>query len=111
MSCDRRAVAGTALGLSAPSARFAGRRVDGAGLPAFGGGSSSRGVIDMQGLQHVIIAARAWLVCWRDDERGATAVEYGLIVALIAAVVISGVAFLGTRTRDGFNAVTVNYPT
>jgi pilus assembly protein Flp/PilA len=31
------------------------------------------------------------------DERGATAIEYGLIVALIAVVVISAVTTLGTN--------------
>jgi pilus assembly protein Flp/PilA len=64
----------------------------------------------MQGLQHLVIAATAWLASRRDEERGATAVEYGLIVALIAAVVIGSVSFLGSRTQAGFNSVTVNYP-
>ena len=31
----------------------------------------------------------------RDEEKGATAVEYGLMVALIAIVIISGVSLLG----------------
>ena len=30
-----------------------------------------------------------------DSERGATAVEYGLLVALIAVVIIAAVVFLG----------------
>jgi len=64
----------------------------------------------MLGLQHVLITAMGWLESRSDDERGATAVEYGLIVALIAAVVIGGVAFLGTRTLGGFNSVTANFP-
>jgi Flp pilus assembly pilin Flp len=32
-------------------------------------------------------------------ERGATAVEYGIFVAFIAAVVIAGVAVLGLSTK------------
>lgn len=36
------------------------------------------------------------------SERGATAVEYGLMVALIAAVIIIAVAVLGRNTRDAF---------
>jgi len=36
------------------------------------------------------------------SERGATAVEYGLMVALIAAVIIAAVVFLGQTTRDSF---------
>lgn len=40
-----------------------------------------------------------------DDERGATAVEYGLIVALIAAVIVATVALLGGEVLEGFQAV------
>ncbi|GAA2736615.1 hypothetical protein GCM10009867_21650 [Pedococcus aerophilus] len=36
-------------------------------------------------------------------ERGATAVEYGLMVGLIAIVIIVAVALLGTNLRDIFN--------
>lgn len=36
-------------------------------------------------------------------DRGATAVEYGLIVALIAVVIIVAVALLGTNIRGVFN--------
>jgi pilus assembly protein Flp/PilA len=39
------------------------------------------------------------------DEDGATAVEYGLMVALIAAVIITAVTFVGDRTNDAFNYV------
>jgi pilus assembly protein Flp/PilA len=38
-------------------------------------------------------------------ERGATAVEYGLMVALIAAVVIAGVTLLGNNTQSTFDGV------
>ena len=37
------------------------------------------------------------------DERGATAVEYGLMVALIAIVIIAAVTFLGTKLSGLFN--------
>jgi pilus assembly protein Flp/PilA len=40
------------------------------------------------------------------DESGATAIEYGLIAALIAVVIISAVTTLGTTIRDKFTAVT-----
>lgn len=36
------------------------------------------------------------------DESGATAVEYGLMVALIAVVIIVAVQTLGTNVRDKF---------
>ena len=39
------------------------------------------------------------------DEDGAAAVEYGLLVALIAAVIVAVVATLGTRVKAGFTTV------
>jgi pilus assembly protein Flp/PilA len=39
------------------------------------------------------------------DEEGATAVEYGLMVALIAGVIIAAVTFLGSSTNEKFDAV------
>jgi pilus assembly protein Flp/PilA len=39
------------------------------------------------------------------DERGATAVEYGLLVALIAAVIVAVVVILGTQIKAAFNTV------
>jgi pilus assembly protein Flp/PilA len=37
------------------------------------------------------------------DERGATAVEYGLMVALIAIAIIGGVTFFGLAVTDLFS--------
>ncbi|KCZ97560.1 Flp/Fap pilin component [Hyphomonas polymorpha PS728] len=39
------------------------------------------------------------------DESGATAIEYGLIAALIAVAIIGGVSALGTETRGTFDDV------
>lgn len=39
------------------------------------------------------------------DEEGATAVEYGLMVALIAVVIIAAVLLLGENVRDTFDCV------
>ncbi len=39
------------------------------------------------------------------DERGATAVEYGLMVALIAVVIITAVTTLGTNLSAKFTSV------
>jgi len=39
------------------------------------------------------------------DESGATAVEYGLMVALIAVVIIVSVTFLGSALNVKFNYV------
>jgi pilus assembly protein Flp/PilA len=41
----------------------------------------------------------------RRGDLGATAVEYGLMVALIAIVIIVAVALLGTRLNDLFGTV------
>lgn len=51
-----------------------------------------------------IIKFQTKLVAMR-DERGATAVEYGLMVALIAVVVIVAVTLLGTNLSQLFNTV------
>jgi pilus assembly protein Flp/PilA len=40
------------------------------------------------------------------DETGATAVEYGLIVGLIAAVIIVAVTLLGTQINTMFGHIT-----
>ena len=40
-----------------------------------------------------------------DSERGATAVEYGLMVALIAAVIVVAVGLLGTTVSGIFTDV------
>jgi len=41
-------------------------------------------------------------------DRGATAVEYGLMVALIAIVIIVAVALLGTNLNEVFQRVAVS---
>ena len=39
------------------------------------------------------------------DESGATAIEYGLIAALVAVVIITGLGILGTALNDQFTYV------
>ena len=39
------------------------------------------------------------------DESGATAIEYGLIAALIAVVIITAVGLVGTNLSATFNSV------
>lgn len=39
------------------------------------------------------------------DESGATAIEYGLIAALIAVVLITGATTLGTNLKTKFTAI------
>lgn len=40
-----------------------------------------------------------------EGDKGATAVEYGLMVALIAVVIIAGVTLLGTNLLNIFNRI------
>ena len=42
------------------------------------------------------------------DESGATAIEYGLIAALIAVVVIGAVTAVGTQLSTTFSTVSTN---
>ncbi|MGR0158899.1 Flp family type IVb pilin [Paenarthrobacter nitroguajacolicus] len=44
------------------------------------------------------------------EEKGATAVEYGLLVALIAAIIVGAVGFLGTDILNAFNTITNALP-
>jgi pilus assembly protein Flp/PilA len=45
-----------------------------------------------------------------ESERGATAVEYGLLVALIAGVIVVAVAALGVKVNTAFTTVTGKLP-
>ena len=44
------------------------------------------------------------------DESGATAIEYGLIVALIAVVIITAVTTLGTKLNTAFGSTNTKLP-
>lgn len=46
-----------------------------------------------------------WLKARINDDRGASLVEYALLVALIAVVCIAAVSFLGGQARDNFSEV------
>ena len=51
-----------------------------------------------------LVKFQARVAALRSD-RGATAVEYGLMVALIAMVIIGAVTFLGTNLSTLFHGV------
>ena len=44
------------------------------------------------------------------DESGASAVEYGLLVGLIAVVIITAVTTLGTKVRSAFTTAGAALP-
>lgn len=50
-----------------------------------------------------ITVIRAWLAARSDDQRGASLVEYALLVALIAIVCIAAVTVLGTTTSEQYS--------
>ena len=54
-------------------------------------------------VQYEFVAA--WLKARFSSERGASLVEYALLVALIAVVCIGAVTFLGREAADNFSAV------
>jgi pilus assembly protein Flp/PilA len=59
-------------------------------------------------MSSLVIPLIAWMLDVKDrfnSEKGATAVEYGLLVALIAAVIITIVATLGGQINTAFNTV------
>ena len=40
-----------------------------------------------------------------EDESGATAIEYGLLAALIGVAIVAGASTIGNELSDGFNNV------
>lgn len=55
-----------------------------------------------------MVSAMAYIAGIKDrfaSEKGATAVEYGLLVALIAAVIVAIVATLGTQINTAFTTI------
>jgi pilus assembly protein Flp/PilA len=62
--------------------------------------------IEMTGLMVSMIAFVAGVKDRLASEKGATAVEYGLLVALIAAVIIGAVVILGKDIEYAFETIT-----
>lgn len=60
--------------------------------------------------QIVKLQARVAALLNDRNDRGATAVEYGLMVALIAVVIIAAVTLLGEQLSDLFTGVTSQLP-
>ena len=48
---------------------------------------------------------RATTIAFLKNESGATAIEYGLIAALIAVVIITGVTAVGTKLSATFTSL------
>lgn len=52
-----------------------------------------------------LTALQAWLATRAKDDRGATMVEYGLMLALIAVVCIAAVGLIGTNADLMFDKI------
>jgi pilus assembly protein Flp/PilA len=63
-------------------------------------------------MTNMLFAVMTWVSARFDlkNERGATAVEYGIMVALIAAVIVAVVAVLGGQIHTAFCTVTAKLP-
>ena len=48
---------------------------------------------------------RSFLARFRQDKSGATAIEYGLLLALLSMVVIAAVSTLGTGLNAKYNVI------
>jgi pilus assembly protein Flp/PilA len=59
----------------------------------------------MQSILSAMLTLKARVEDQKQKERGATGVEYGLLVALIAAVIVATVALLGEEIADAFQTV------
>jgi pilus assembly protein Flp/PilA len=60
------------------------------------------------GLRLYTWLSSAWAA--RKDEGGATAVEYGMLVALIAAVIVAVVVILGNEINAAFTKISDALP-
>jgi pilus assembly protein Flp/PilA len=48
---------------------------------------------------------KTWIQCFIKDQSGVTAIEYGLIASLIAVVIITAVALVGTDLSNLFTNI------
>jgi pilus assembly protein Flp/PilA len=53
---------------------------------------------------------KSFLTRFVKNESGATAIEYGLIAALISIVIIVGVRSIGTKLSSTFDSIQSNLP-
>jgi pilus assembly protein Flp/PilA len=53
----------------------------------------------------LLVTLQSMLNSLRTDDEGATAVEYGLMVSLIAVVIIGAVTLIGTNLNTMFTGV------
>ncbi len=59
-------------------------------------------------MEHYFGIVRGWLGSVIRDRKAVTAMEYGMIAALIAVVIIAAVTTLGNNVSSEFNYVVTN---
>jgi len=61
-------------------------------------------------MNNALLSVWTWLEARYRAEEGATAIEYGLIAALISVVIIAAVTLVGTKLMATFNKVAAALP-
>jgi pilus assembly protein Flp/PilA len=56
-------------------------------------------------MTQLISLIQSRLAAAREEDRGATMVEYGILIALISVVSIALIATIGTEIQDAFQSV------
>lgn len=65
-------------------------------------------LVDFKGVTQVEVFMSNLISRFIRDESGATAIEYGLIAALIAVVIIGALTMVGTKLSSTFTSVSTN---
>jgi pilus assembly protein Flp/PilA len=52
-----------------------------------------------------LLSIKTFLARFAQDESGATAIEYGLIAALIGVAIVAGAGLVGTNLNTMFNGI------
>ncbi|VXB66118.1 Pilus assembly protein Flp/PilA [Arthrobacter sp. 9AX] len=65
----------------------------------------------MKHLTRLLGVASAYFVALRDQERGATATEYSILVGFIAIVIVAGVGLFGVALDSVFGFLTTGIRT
>jgi pilus assembly protein Flp/PilA len=60
------------------------------------------------GVQHQEMVMKSSVSKFLDNESGATAIEYGLIGALISVIIITAVKLVGSNLSETFNKIAQN---
>lgn len=64
----------------------------------------------LPGALHGRVALSRFISRFASDESGATAIEYGLIAALVAVVLVSALSTMGTKLSGTFATVSSKLP-